>query len=59
MLKRYAASGHVRWVGKAWEIRRALQTEIRRRGGKTGLAELFPKQHSHMRPFGFHADTKY
>ena len=40
MLKRYTASDRVQWVGRAWEIRRALQQEMKRAGGKARLTDL-------------------
>ncbi len=40
MLKRYTADDRVQWVGRAWEIRRALQQEMKKSGGKARLTEL-------------------
>lgn len=40
MLKRYHADDRVQWVGKAWEIRRALRQELKKSGGKARLSEL-------------------
>ena len=40
MLKRYSAGDRVQWVGRAWEIRRALQQEMKKSGGKARLKEL-------------------
>lgn len=40
MLKRYTAGDRVQWVGRAWEIRRALQQEMKKSGGKARLTEL-------------------
>lgn len=37
MLKKYADPNTLRYVGKAWEIRRALRQEQRRKGGDTPL----------------------
>lgn len=39
MLKRYTADDRVQWVGRAWEIRRALRQEMKKSGGKARLAE--------------------
>ncbi|MBW5446725.1 hypothetical protein GE107_11700 [Cohnella sp. CFH 77786] len=46
MLKRYAAPERIRWVGPAWEIRRALRQELRRLGRNAKLAELLPRPQS-------------
>jgi|GEM_PF-2566240 len=40
MLKRYASNDRMQWVGRAWEIRRALQQEMKKSGGKARLKEL-------------------
>jgi len=40
MLKRYAAGDRLQWVGRAWEIRRALRQEMKKSGGKARLAEM-------------------
>ncbi|MFC5531666.1 Z-ring formation inhibitor MciZ [Cohnella yongneupensis] len=37
MLKKYATSDNLRFVGKAWEIRHALRQEQKRRGAHTSL----------------------
>ncbi|MCC3373438.1 Z-ring formation inhibitor MciZ [Cohnella sp. REN36] len=44
MLKRYAADGRIRWVGKAWEIRQALRQERKRAGDCARLADVLPKR---------------
>ncbi|MFC5699792.1 Z-ring formation inhibitor MciZ [Cohnella faecalis] len=40
MLKKYAASHKLQWVGKAWEIRHAIRQEMNRKGGNARLADL-------------------
>ncbi|TJY44417.1 Z-ring formation inhibitor MciZ [Cohnella pontilimi] len=40
MLKRYEARDHIRWVGKAWEIRRALRQEMKRRGANARVTDI-------------------
>jgi len=40
MLKKYAAAGKLRYVGKGWEIRRALRQAVKLHGGHARLAEL-------------------
>ncbi len=46
MLKRYETPERLQWVGRAWEIRRALRQEMNSRGGKTKLADMLPARTS-------------
>lgn len=47
MLKRYAEPDRIRWVGKAWEIKRSLDVLRQQKGGSTRLKELLPPKNRH------------
>lgn len=44
MLKRYEGPDRIRWVGKAWEIKRSLAVLQRQKGGAARLADLLPSK---------------
>ncbi|MFC3803088.1 Z-ring formation inhibitor MciZ [Cohnella sp. GCM10012308] len=43
MLKRYAEPDRIRWAGKAWEIKSALRSLERQKGGNARLKDLLPE----------------
>ncbi|MFD2332218.1 Z-ring formation inhibitor MciZ [Cohnella sp. GCM10020058] len=47
MLKRYAEPDRIRWAGKAWEIKSALRSLERQKGGNVRLKDLLPEMTLH------------